>query len=178
MLFKREGYIYSKLEEHYNAVTNEYEVFGVFLQGSQNYGLDIYTEEYMSDIDSKAIILPSLEDIVEGRRLVSAKITMKDNSLIDVKDIRAICEQWQKQNPSYLEILFTEFFIINPKYNGLFEELKLIRRDIAAINSYDLHRSIFGMSIEKRKALKHPYPSILDKIEKYGYDRKAITSYY
>ena len=31
-----------------------------------------------------------------------------------------------------------------------------------------------GMSMEKRKALCHPYPSIIDKIEKYGYDGKQL----
>lgn len=31
-----------------------------------------------------------------------------------------------------------------------------------------------GLSYEKHKALCHPYPSIVDKIEKYGYDGKQL----
>lgn len=46
----RDKYLY--LEEH------GYKVLGLFLQGSQNYGLDIYDEDYKSDIDAKAIVLP------------------------------------------------------------------------------------------------------------------------
>lgn len=31
-----------------------------------------------------------------------------------------------------------------------------------------------GMAMEKYKALEHPYPATLDKIEKYGYDPKQL----
>ena len=63
----REEFIMSCVQEHYDeAVSLGYEVVAVFLQGSQNYCCDIYTEEYRSDVDTKAIILPSLDDIVRG----------------------------------------------------------------------------------------------------------------
>lgn len=32
-----------------------------------------------------------------------------------------------------------------------------------------------GMAYEKLKALEHPYPSIIDKIEKYGFDGKQLS---
>lgn len=43
-----------------------YEVMCVMLQGSQNYGLDEYTDEYQSDVDTKAIVLPHFRDFVCG----------------------------------------------------------------------------------------------------------------
>ena len=52
--------IINRLKEHWNAVVDygipEERIIGVFLYGSQNYGFA--TEE--SDIDSKAIIIPSV----------------------------------------------------------------------------------------------------------------------
>ena len=52
--------------------------------GSQNYGLDIYDNDYMSDVDTKAIILPSFEDIVLNREPKSTTIVLDNNEHIDV----------------------------------------------------------------------------------------------
>lgn len=42
---ERNDFIAAKVREHYNeACGMGHEVFGVFLQGSQNYNLDIYNE--------------------------------------------------------------------------------------------------------------------------------------
>ena len=39
--------IMARLQEHYDFLVNKgHEVVGVFLQGSQNYGLDLYTSTY------------------------------------------------------------------------------------------------------------------------------------
>lgn len=53
-----------QVEKHYNMLVElDYNVVGVFLYGSQNYELD-YEK---SDVDTKAIVLPTLEDIVLNR---------------------------------------------------------------------------------------------------------------
>lgn len=66
-MFDRETHIRSNLQAHYNeAVQSGQMVFCLILQGSQNYGLDINNEKYQSDIDTKAIILPSFEDFCRG----------------------------------------------------------------------------------------------------------------
>ena len=60
---ERDNYIFDKIYEHFEeACSIGHEIFGVFLQGSQNYNLDIYNSEYKSDVDTKAIILPSFDD--------------------------------------------------------------------------------------------------------------------
>ena len=46
--------------------------------------------------------------------------------------------------------------------------------EIAHINFNQALRCMAGMSKEKLKALTHPYPTIVDKIEKYGYDPKQL----
>lgn len=109
--------IMARLQEHYDFLVNKgHEVVGVFLQGSQNYGLDLYTSEYVSDIDSKAIILPSFDDFVYNRKAFSHTYILDNEEHIDTKDIRVMCEMWIKENISYIELLYTNFSIINPEY--------------------------------------------------------------
>ena len=48
------------------------------------------------------------------------------------------------------------------------------REEIARFNYNQALRCISGMSKEKLKALCHPYPTIKDKIDKYGYDGKQL----
>lgn len=63
---------------------------------------------------------------------------------------------------------------INPMYEKFFNELIENREEIAYFNYNQALRCIAGMSMEKKKALCHPYPTIKDKIEKYGYDGKQL----
>ena len=52
---KRDKYIDEQIERHFQEFKKAYpkrELFAICLQGSQNYGLDIYTDEYKSDVDS------------------------------------------------------------------------------------------------------------------------------
>jgi hypothetical protein len=83
-------------------------------------------------------------------------------------------ENFRKQNSSYLEILFTDFKIINPKYEALMTELLSQAENIARAHPNQALRCFSGMSMEKLKALTHPYPSIKDKIDKFGYDPKQL----
>lgn len=171
--------IFKELKRRMNYLQDElgYEVLFIALQGSQNYGLDIYTDEYKSDIDCMAIILPSFEDFVANKQAVSTTIVLDNNEHINIKDIRLYFELLYKQNPQFLELLFTDYKIVNKKYRD--EVRKLFNKSelIASYNNLKLLNSISGMAQEKYKALEHPYPSIKYKIEKYGYDRKTVKSY-
>lgn len=128
----------------------------------------------MSDIDTKAIILPNFEDIVLNREPKSTTIVLENNEHIDLKDIRVMFETYKKQNVNFIETLFTEFKIVNPKYIDLVQPLFDNNEEIAHINYNQALRCMAGMSMEKLKALQHPYPTIIDKIEKFGYDPKQL----
>lgn len=176
-MLDKEEYIAQGLMNHIQELEKAYpdlELFVLCVQGSQNYGLDLYTEEYKSDIDTKAIVIPSLEDVVMNRKPISTTHVLPNNEHLDIKDIRLYFDNFKKQNINFLEILFTEFYIVNPKYKDLWEELVAGREDIAHFNPNQALRCMAGMSMEKRKALCHPYPTLLDKIEKYGYDGKQL----
>lgn len=171
----REEFINLKVKEHYDeAKSLEHEIVGIFLQGSQNYNLDEYSEEYMSDIDTKCIILPNLDDIIAQVKPISETYVRANNEHIDIKDIRLMFQLFENQNNSYLEILFTEFKIINDKYKDLWEEVIAQANNIVVINFNKALRCLAGTSEEKYKALEHPYPGLIDKIEKFGYDPKQL----
>jgi calcineurin-like phosphoesterase family protein len=174
MDFNRDTYIFKNLKQKYDFIKDKYEVVGLFLQGSQNYEMDIYDDDYKSDIDTKAIILPSFEDIIYNKTATSITLEMENKEHIDVKDIRIMFDTFLKQNVNFIEILFTKFKIINPKYKDLVQELIDNKEEIAR---YDINKALntqVGMSNQKFIALKHPYPSIKDKIEKYGFDGKQL----
>ena len=70
MNFHTDDWIIQQVQAHYNEALNYFDersIVGIFLQGSQNYGLD--TPD--SDIDTKLITLPSLDDIVFNRKAIS-----------------------------------------------------------------------------------------------------------
>lgn len=171
----RNLYIMSNIKDKYQYLEEHgYNVLAIFLQGSQNYGLDIYDEDYKSDIDAKAIVLPSLRDIVLNKAPVSTTIVLPNNEHIEVKDIRIMREMFVKQNISYLELLYTEYYLGNDKYEEYVKELQDMRDNISSINKNQLLKAVKGMSMNKLIALEHPYPTIVDKIEKYGYDPKQL----
>lgn len=173
----REEYISCGLERHLNEFKKCYpnlELFCLVLQGSQNYGLDLYTDEYKSDIDTKVIVIPSLEEIVMNKKPISTTHICPNNEHIDIKDIRLYFDNFKKQNVNFLEILFSNFYIINEKYHDLWDELVADRELVAHYNINQALRCMAGMSMEKKKALCHPYPNLIEKIEKYGYDGKQL----
>ena len=140
------------------------------MQGSQNYEMAYEN----SDVDSKAILLPKFNDFVLNKSPISTTLILDNNEHIDLKDIRLMFGCFKKQNINFVEILFTKYKVLNHKYKELFKELEQNREAIARYNNYAAVNCIAGTSMEKYKALEHPYPSLLDKIEKYGYDPKQL----
>lgn len=169
-------FIMKRLNEHYEyLISKGYEVVCLMLQGSQNYGLDEYSDEYKSDIDSKAIVLPHFRDFVYEKAPVSYVEVLDNNEHIDVKDIRVMFEQFKKENISYIELLYTKYKVVNLKYLEYIRPIFDNREAIATINTNQFLRCILGMAGNKLKALCHPYPNLIEKIETYGYDGKQLS---
>lgn len=118
--------LWEKLESHKRKVVEEYgeeNVLGVFLYGSQNYNLD--TPE--SDVDTKAIIIPTFQDLCHSTP-VSREIHFDNEEHCEVKDIREIVKMFKKQNINFLEILYTKYCWVNPKYEALWHEYFICHR--------------------------------------------------
>ena len=173
--FNRNEYLFDNLQKHYDYVSNlGYDVLYIAIQGSPNYNLDIYTDKYKSDVDTKAIILPSIEDFIKNAKPVSTTIILPNEEHCDVKDIRIMFDTFKKQNINFLEILFSEWNMVNDYYAEEFLPILQNREKIARLNFNQALRCIVGMSKEKLNALEHPYPNCIDDIEKYGYSRKQL----
>lgn len=140
----------------YKSILEEkgYNVIYIGLYGSQNYNVD----DEFSDIDCKAIVLPSLHDIIF--RKVTSKTIELESGAIDVKDLITFYDVIRKGNFSYIESIDTEYFIGDKYIKELFKQ---IRPNL---------NSILGAMYEKRKALTHEYPSKHDEFEKWGFDPK------
>lgn len=168
---EEEKKIQARLKSDFYYVTSlGYNVLGVFLQGSQNYLLSWNG----SDIDTKAILVPSFTDFLLNKKPVSTTLILPSNEHIDIKDIRLMHDCFRNQNINFIEILFTKYKYINPEYETLYQPMFDNAEKIAHYNNYKAVNCIAGMVFEKRKALCHPYEGLRAKIEKYGYDNKQL----
>ena len=146
-------------------------IVGVFLQGSQNYGLDYEG----SDIDTKCIITPTFEEIALARKPKSTTHIRANEEHIDLKDIRLYVQTFRKQNLNFLEILYTPYFWCPNEH--FYHEWKRLRDHREEITHYDPVRSVksmMGIASEKYFAMEHHYPARMAWIEKYGYDPKQL----
>ena len=143
-------------------------IVGLFLQGSQNYGLELPT----SDVDTKLIVVPTFKDIALNRKPVSTTHFRANMEHIDLKDIRLYIETFRKQNPNFLEILFTDYLFLGDHYKEQWARLVENREAIAHMNPFRAAKAIKGVALEKFHAMEHPYPTKLDIIKKYGHDGK------
>lgn len=159
-----------------------FEVVGVFLRGSQNYNLDCDN----SDIDTVAIVLPSIDDVILNKQPISTMLpeckilTLGDgkehiiDGHIEVKDIRKMFEMYKKQNICYVETLFTKYYVLNSEYEYLYSLMLDSAESIARYNPIAAVRCIVGTIANKVDALCHPYPTKQDIINKYGFDSKQL----
>ena len=146
-------------------------VIFVALQGSQNY--DLAYEE--SDVDTKAILVPSFYDIAFNKKAISYTHVRENEEHIDFKDLRLIFQTFRKQNINFMEILFSKYSWINPEYKEELDELIAAKEQIARYNSYRALKCMKGMILEKKHALCHPYPSKLEILDRLGYDPKQLS---
>lgn len=112
----------NKLNEHYAEARKmfaEDRIVGIFLSGNQNYGLD---DEY-SDIDTKLIITPSINDFIYNNSPISYTHVFPNGEHMEVKDIRCMFQCYRKQNINFVETLFTKYYILNPTYADDFSAL-------------------------------------------------------
>lgn len=172
--FHSDEWIMEQLNRHYQEVLTlfpEDRIVGVFLQGSQNYGLDYEG----SDIDTKCIVLPTLEDLIFNRKPVSTTHVLPNEEHLDLKDVRLYFQTFRKQNLNFMEILFTKYKIVNPTYEPMWNRLIENNEQIARYNPVGAVKTMKGIALEKYHALEHRYPSKVELIDTWGYDGKQLS---
>lgn len=99
------------------------------LYGSQNY--DLATAE--SDVDVKVAFLPSTRDLLlSGKRqaMTLTKNGSTDNTVL-AKDLRDVFNEFYKQNLNFLEVLATPYFVVEPPYAEMMNELRKRSNEVA-----------------------------------------------
>ena len=142
------SFVMDRIQEHYQYATKNYNqdnVIGIFLTGSQNYGTDMP----FSDVDTKLLITPTLEDVYHDKKGESSTIKMPDdsNEMISIKDIRTVIHEIKKQNINVLELLYTDYCILNPVYKKAWELLVSRRNEIVRYNPYLAAKAVKGNAL-------------------------------
>lgn len=173
MNYETDAEIQCRLLNHYDEALEIYnpdKIVGIFLQGSQNYGLGTNK----SDVDTKCIVLPTFEEVCLNKKLVSYTHVRENDEHIDFKDLRLMLECFRKQNINFIEILFTSYYRINPDFAEEWQVLIDNREEIAHYDEWQFVKSTIGQMHEKYKAAFLPRPSQYEEVEKYGWSTKNL----
>ena len=170
--------VLKRVSEHAQYVEAQLQNCSLFftaLQGSQNYNL----ADKESDVDTKSLVIPSLRSLIFDSQQVSKTLIVEPTEEhADAKDIRGMFDCFRKQNPNFIEILFTPYVYVNPKYQKAYDYLHAHRDEISRMNMQQTIKATCGHIHEKYKKITHPFPSRVEYIEKYGYDPKQLHHMY
>lgn len=144
--------------------------FMIAVNGSYNYNMDTP----QSDIDSKLLIIPSLEQLVSGKSLNYLHCMSDNDEHVEVKDIRHYFATMLKQNINFVETLYAQVWIVNPVYMRLFHYLFEMRDVISGCNPIATIHCIQGTAHQKYKQMLQSSPARAAEIENYGFDRKSL----
>lgn len=162
--------VQSRVEEHYEELSKQGELFAVFLKGSQNYS-DKFHES--SDVDTVAVFMPNFEQIVLGEECTpAAPHSFENGELATRQDFRKFIKLFKKASSTHLECLYTDYFVVNPKYVSQLEELKRMREDLARIHEGNMIMSIKGLATRDAKQI---FKETKADFEKFGYSRKHLS---
>ena len=109
--------IYWKLNQHLKIVQNHYpieNIFGIFV-------IEIGDNE----IESEAIVVPTFETICTSISHINTHI----EKYITIYDIREVYEATKMGHPEVIQLLETEYKIINPKYEHIFQKIAMCNKD-------------------------------------------------
>lgn len=124
-----------------NLLNKKYELFGVFVIGSQNYNLDLEDSDY----DTVALVLPTIGNLYYGDKYIENKVVQYEEGLCKVTDIRDFYKGLLKSNLNYIELLYSKEYYINENYKIDYEYLRENREIASSINVKNLLNCAIGM---------------------------------
>lgn len=167
--------INKRIKEHSEIISKqEQNIFGVFLQGSQNYIDDLFSED--SDVDSRAIFVPNFRQICLAEDISQRELILDNDEHIDRFDIRKLLKLILTPGINNFEILFTDYYVVNPAYQEYYQELLNIREEIARINESKFIMSSMGITNRDYKTLTKRIGNQDYDIDNFGYSRKRLSN--
>lgn len=158
-----------RIKKHLAVVQEKYGDRVVFISavGSMNYGL--FTET--SDVDTKAVILPTYAEIVLKK---PESVTLQiDDEQCSVKDLRVYINELKKQGINVLETLVTNYYLVNGKF---LKQIELLRSWAEEICHYDENKflsSTIGAACSYAKRWNIAYKNYLETDDDANLDYKA-----
>lgn len=130
---------------------DEKHILGIFLYGSQNYQCDLED----SDIDTKAIYVPSKEEAIFDKIRIK-EYKLPNGEHCELMDVRHFVNNLKKQNINFVEVLYTDYYWLNPVYDVIWINRFLKHRDL--ISHYDMRRCVSSICGQAKHTLfQNPY---------------------
>ena len=158
-----------RIKKHLAVVQEKYGDRVVFISavGSMNYGL--FTET--SDVDTKAVILPTYAEIVLKK---PESVTLQiDEEQCSVKDLRVYINELKKQGINVLETLVTNYYLINGKFLNQIELLRSWAEEICHYDENKFLSSTIGAACSYAKRWNIAYKNYLEADDDANLDYKA-----
>lgn len=149
-------------------MTNDRKVVMKALVGSHNYNLNDKT----SDKDYKLFVLPTFDDLYEGK--MYSKSVIGEAEDYDIHDIRSMGNLLWKANLNYIEPLFSREIKLDDELHFL----TYYRELIARMNLPTLYKACIGTHLTKMKLLSKGTSGTKHLVDKFGYDTKQAMHAY
>lgn len=133
--------MHSVIDKVKNITEKEYDLFGIFLIGSQNYNLDLEN----SDFDTAAIVLPTIDNLYYGDKYIQDKVIKYNEGQCKIIDIRDFYKGLTKSNLNYVELLYSKEFWVNEDYEIYYNYLRTHREIISNIDKRGLINCALGI---------------------------------
>jgi hypothetical protein len=153
-MIEREEKIKKRIFAHYKRAIEHYgedNVLGVFLYGSQNYDCDIEG----SDVDTKCILLPDLYHLaLHPYKTTHLSVPREEgeDEVCECMTIQHMVANWKKQNPNFLEIMFTPYCYVNAMYRAAWDSFIVDWRE--EIARYDVRAGVLSIAHQAIHTIK------------------------
>ena len=153
--------IRNRVTKHYKEMCKIYgedHIMAILPFGSMNYGL---FRKGKSDVDTKMIYVPSFEEALLNEPISKTHTILTEDGqkeFCTVKDIRLMKNMWLKGGFNFLEILFTKYGYVNPKYKGAWQFLQNRKNELIDGIKYNCIKSVYGEidgNLKKAMMLKY-----------------------
>lgn len=144
-----------------------FNVAAIFLQGSQNYDIDVYDRNYQSDFDFKAFVYPAFENLFYGKTI--NKTIEEEYGQIVIKDLRDFPKLILKANPTYVELFYSK-----AHFGELDDFIKSNQAILSEVKGNFFNATV-GTFNQKTKEVFRERPGNLDSFKRFGYDNKSFS---
>lgn len=161
-----------RIKRHLAVVQEKYGDRVVFISavGSMNYGL--FTET--SDVDTKAVILPTYEELVLKK---PESVTLQiDDEQCSVKDLRVYINELKKQGINVLETLVTNYYLVNGKFLNQVEQLRSWAEEICHYDENKFLSSTIGAACPYARRWNLAYKNYLESDNEPALDYKSACN--